>query len=145
MFRFVALRLWFLLFFVTATILLYRNFQSVDLPELIKLSAGADSCIVSEEAARVHNGEKGFENAWIDLVNDDSTIQVRTIDTKLSLLFRVPLDRVKCFHKNSLAPVTIAECKNNQKGECDFSLPHIVYIGTESVQILNWKYNNSAS
>ena len=149
--KFAALRLLLLLFFVTAAIFAIHNFQPVGLPVPSSLTikniqeeplSRTDDCIVSEEAAEVHykEGDRNYEEALIDYVNGDSTVQVTTIDTKLSLLFWVPSDVAKCFREGSIAQVTIAECKKNQKGECDFSLAHTVYIRTESVNVLNWKY-----
>ncbi len=103
-----------------------------------------DGCVVGEVAAKVHggeNGEKNYEEALIQLVNDDNTVQVQTFDTKLVLLFEPK--RPDCFRKGSMAPVTIADCKKDKKGECDFSLPHTVYVRTELVEVLNWKYRNA--
>ena len=102
-----------------------------------------DGCAVSEVAAKVHdgkNGEKNYEEALIQYVNGGNTVQVKTFDTKLALLFEVKPEILKCFRGGSIAPVTIAECKKDKKGECDFSLPHKVYVRTESVVVLNWKY-----
>lgn len=104
-----------------------------------------DGCAVSEEGAQVHyQNNRNFEESFIDHINDDNTIQVTTVDTKLSLLFEVRTDAVKCFRPGSIALVTIAECKEGRKGECDFSLPHTVYIRTEQANVLNWKYSSSA-
>ena len=147
MLKFVALRLLLTLFFVVAAIFYIRNFQPVNLPEPSRQPASAYSCVVSEEAAKVHdgeNGEKNYEEAWIDYVNDDNTVQVTTVDTKLSLLFRASSSWAKCFRKGSMANVTITECNKTPEGECDFSLPHIVYVRTELVNILNWNYSRPA-
>lgn len=104
-----------------------------------------DGCAVSKESAQVHyQNNRNFKESFIDHINDDNTIQVTTVDTKLSLLFEVRSDAVKCFRPGSIALVTIVECKENKKGECDFSLPHTVYIRTERANVLNWKYASSA-
>lgn len=104
-----------------------------------------DGCVVSEEAAQVHykNGERNYEESWIDYVNDDNTVQVTTVSTKRSFLFSTSSNKIRCFRKNSIASVTIGECKETREHECDFSLPHIVYVRTEPVQVLNWKYKNA--
>jgi len=131
-------------FFVVAAIFAVRNLQPIDLPEPSSQSASADDCIVSEEAARVHSGEKGFENARIWFVNEDNTVQVQTFETKLSILFELKPDKIECFNKGWITPVTIVECEKVKRDECDFSLPHTVYVRTEPVSILNWEYAESA-
>lgn len=127
-----------------------RNIQVTDLPSPADLDprntddkpiSRMDGCIVSEEDAKVH--EK-YEDALIQFVNDDSTVQVKTVDTKLAILFEVKPTELICFRKGSITPVTIAECTKNSDDECDFSLPHTVYVRTELVNILNWKYTKPA-
>jgi len=144
--KFVALRFLILLYFVGMAIFIVSNLRPIDLPEPVRQEARADGCVVSEESSQVHykEGERNYEEAWIDHVNDDNTVQVTTVDTKLSLLFWIRQSGAKCFRKGSIAQVTIAECSENPEGECDFSLSHNVYIRTEPVQILNWKYKDAS-
>lgn len=138
--KFIVIRLMLLLILVLAAVFYVRVLQLVNLPDSpnpLGKSFKTDSCAVSEEAAEVHI-EKGFENAWIQSVNYDGTVQVQTVDTKLAILFEPK--RLECFRKGSLAPVTIVKCKEGKEGKCDFSLPHVIYIRTELVDVLNWKY-----
>ena len=113
-----------------------------------KPPSGIDGCAVGEVAAKIHDGENGEENyeeALIQHVNDDNTVQVQTFDAKLALLFEVKPERLRCFRGGSIAPVTIVKCEKNKEGQCDFSLPHKVYVRTEPVVVLNWNYDKSAS
>lgn len=137
--KFAAISLLFLLV-LTYLILTLRGYQTGDLPDPPSL-ARADGCVVSPEATKVH--EK-YEDAWIQFVNADSTVQVQTVDTKLAILFEVKPDELVYFRKGSITPVTISECVENSDGECDFSMPHTVFVRTELVEILNWKYLNNA-
>lgn len=154
--RFVALRLLLLLLFVTAAIFTIRTLQSTEPPVPPGLTlenvqekplSRMDGCIISEESASVHykEGERNYEEALIQFVNDNNTVQVWTFDTKLTLLFEIKPERLVCFREGSIVPVTITKCKKNREDECDFSLPHTVYVRTEQVRILNWKYFKSAS
>lgn len=147
MVKLTIVRFALLLALVLMAIFYIRALQLVNLPNpldsLVPINSlghlfKTDSCVVSEEAAEVHNGEKGFENAWIQFVNDDNTVQVQTVDTKLAILFEPK--RMICFREGSIAPVTVVKCKKGKEGECDFSLLHVVYIRTELVSVLNWKY-----
>lgn len=143
-----AFRLLLLACFITVVLVVIRVVQlgPVHLPEPVRQESRADGCVVSEEAGGVHykEGKKNYEEAWIDYINEDNTVQVSTVDTKLSLLFRVHPNRIKCFRRGSIAHVTISNCKEIQNGKCDFSLPHEAYVRTESVKVIRWRYANPA-
>lgn len=145
-----ALTRWIVLFFVVFVLFLLnigiRLQRNRDLPDPSIVRAGEGGCIVSEEAAAVHNREKGHEDAWIRFVNEenDDIVQVETIDTNLVLSFKVGSDDIPCFRKESIAAVTIEECAKNKEERCDFSLPHTVFVRTLLVQIVNWEYLESA-
>lgn len=140
----VAFRPLFLLIFVAVVILFTRDCvaQPIDLPDPPKVLVRTEGCIVGSEEAKVH--EK-YENARIQFVNDDNSIQTISIDSKLALLFKVRPRSVVCFHEGSIVPVTVVKCEKDQEGECNFNLPHIVYVRTELAEVLNWKYTKPAS
>lgn len=144
--KFITQFLSLLLFIITAIIVVaisaIHNLQSVNPPEPPGHLARSDDCAVSEEEADVHykEGKKNYEEAWVDHVNKDNTVQVSTINTKLSILFQTYSDRIKCFRTGSIVPVTVNECKKIRETECDLSLPHQVYVRTEPVKIIKWKY-----
>lgn len=134
---------WFLLLaiFVASVISSACNFQIVNspnLPDSPKPWSRTDGCAVSQKAAKVH--EEKYEHAWIQLVNNDDTVQIQTTNTKLTLLIEVGPQQVVCFQEGSIVPVTIAKCKKKKNGECDFALPHMVYVRTQLVHVVNWTY-----
>lgn len=135
-----ATRFFYLLSFLTAVMLIINNVLPVpaELPEPSSSFAARESCVVGSEAARVH--DNGYENAWIQFVNNDNTVQVKTIDTNLTLAFKVAPNDVACFHENWIAPVTIESCFKIFSSRCNFNLPHIVYVRSQNVKIISWKY-----
>lgn len=146
MVKLTIVRFALLLVLVLMAIFYIRAFQLINLlnpPDSLGHSFKTDSCVVSEEAAEVHR-KKGFENAWIQFVNDDNTVQVQTVKTKLAILFELQPNKIKCFSEGWIAQVTVAECVKNFKGQCDFSFPYRVYVRTEQVNIINWKYLENA-
>jgi hypothetical protein len=142
--KLAAFRVVLVLFSIATIIIIFRHFQSADLPDPSRQSARAGGCVISEEAAKTHNGEKGYENAWIQFVNSDNTVQVQMVDTKLILLFKTRPNYIACYRKGWIVPATIESCVENSDGECDFKLPHTVYVRAEQVGILDWKYPESA-
>ena len=146
MLKLVVVRLFLLAFIIMMAIILIHILRPTNPPEPAMESTGAPSCVVSEEAAKVHSGEKGFENAWIQFVNDDNTVQVQTVETKLVILFELKLkpQDVVCFHEEWITPVTIEECVKDSGGQCNFKLPHTVYVASRPVNVVAWKYLESA-
>ena len=142
--KLAAFRVVLVLLFVATAMIIFRYLQSADLSDSSRPSARAGGCVISEDAAKTHNGEKGYENAWIQFVNSNNTIQVQMVDTKLILLFETRPSYIVCYRKGWVVPATIENCVENSDGECDFRLPHTVYVRAEQVNILGWKYSESA-
>lgn len=128
---------------ITTILLILRNpwtsSPSYWAAEIINM---ADKCTVDPEEAKVHGegGEKRYEDAWIQFVNGDNTVQVQTAETRLALFFELKPQDAKCFREGSIAPVTIKKCVRKTGGECDFSLSHEVFIRAKKVDIIAWKY-----
>lgn len=158
MIRLITMRLFFL-FVVVAMLFVTNSYfgkPPIDLPDpprnfMLKPEnpfhdgylLRADGCVVNSEAegavsaATVH---KDSEDAWIQIVNDDNTVQVQGVDSKLTILFEAEPDDARCFRKGSIALVTIVECAKGSNNECDFSLSHSVYVRTEPVNVIAWEY-----
>lgn len=132
---------WLVISLVVAVGCNLQKFITPNLPVAPGPASRTDGCIVSPQAAKVH---KNHDASWVQFVNEDSTIQVQTVDTKLAILFEIKPHASSCFQKGSIVPVTISDCVKNSKNECDFSRLHSVYVRSEPVKVLNWKYYKSA-
>lgn len=149
---FLIIRLLLLVFLVVILIFLFLNMAITSSLPIVqspkpRVTAGkpisrTDGCVVDPETAKKVHGN--YEEAGIQLVNDDNTVKVQTINTRITILFKVVPGELHCFRKSSIAPVTISKCKKNRKGECDFSLPHEVYVRTLPVKVIAWKYSKPA-
>ena len=140
----IVVRGLFVVVLLSFAVFLTDSLQWVIAPDL-PVSPGpvsrVDGCAVGQKASKVH-GE--YEDALIQFVNDDGTVQVNTFDGKRAILFEVKREKLTCFRKGSIVPVTIKKCAKKPNDECDFSLSHEVYVRTELVEILNWKYHKPA-
>ncbi len=81
------------------------------------------------------NGKKNHENAWIDDIDEEKGIVlVRTIDSKISIIFKPTSENLVRFHKGSIAPVTF-QCTKIKKGKCDFKAPYKLFVSNGLVEV----------
>ena len=142
-----ALRPLFLLFAVMAAIFLNREcaVQPIDLPDPPRIFMKSDKdCMVGAEEAKIHNGTKSYEDALVQYVNADNTIQIQTYVTRLAMRFRIEPSYVRCFREGWNVPVTIKECVRDSENKCNFNKPHSVFVRTRDVEVINWKYYKPA-
>jgi hypothetical protein len=146
-FIFLVLFFWVIIFFLIFFTFLSVRFSFLSSLDLNRKSRAIirdrNSCLVDYRSLGVHydqTGNNNFSNAWIQFVNDDNTIQVYIINTRLIILFKTKTNDVSCYHKGWVVPVTIEKCFKNQNDRCDFNLPYIVYVRGELADIVNWRY-----
>lgn len=87
------------------------------------------------ELPRIHN--KPFENSWTDDVDRvNNLVLVRTMDTKVSIAFKVLDNEIEDFHVGSVVPVTI-ECIKRTAGNCSSINLDKVFIAGRTVDKKN--------
>lgn len=80
---------------------------------------------------------KNYEDSWIDDVDPDKNlVLVRTMNTKMRIVFRTSSEHLKRIHIGSIAPVTF-ECMKLNNGSCDFTKPHTLYVSNQKVEIVD--------
>lgn len=87
--------------------------------------------------ASVHkqHPKKNYEDAWIDDIDDEKEIVlVRTIDSKILIIFKPLSNDFKKFHKGSISAVTF-ECTKLKKGRCDFKAPYKLFVSNGLVEV----------
>lgn len=76
----------------------------------------------------------GHENAWIkDIDQKQCLVLVKTVDTKMRIVFRPTQNDLKSFNKGWIAPVTF-DCGQKPKEKCDLSRPYKLYVSNVLVE-----------
>ncbi len=96
----------------------------------------------NEVKSSVHDS---YENAWILGVNKElGYVQVQTVESKITLVFKPPQVVLTRFKPPNITPITFS-CAKTAKGECDFSVPYLIYAGNTLVEGVRWQFFNKGT
>ena len=82
----------------------------------------------------------GYENAWIlDIDKNMGLVLIKTVDSKMSIIFKPTATNLLKFRIGSIAPVTF-QCSKEKNGKCDLSAPYELFIRNDLVELKELKF-----